>query len=137
MGVPYILPHINDLEPLLAGFNRVADEVKLAARLREPTFAFHFHVGETDAQAEREAQGYIQQYVDTRAVGNTKSFAELQEKGLIIVGGPDRCIRLLRRLEKWGVQRILVILNYGGMPHPLVLRSMERLAKEVVPAFQT
>jgi alkanesulfonate monooxygenase SsuD/methylene tetrahydromethanopterin reductase-like flavin-dependent oxidoreductase (luciferase family) len=76
-----------------------------------------------------------QQYVDTRAVGNTKSFAELQEKGLIIVGGPDRCIRLLRRLEQWGVQRILAILNYGGMPHPLVLRSMERLAKEVVPAF--
>lgn len=137
MGVPYILPHIKDLEPLLAGFNRVADEVKLAARFREPTFAFHCYVGETDAQAEREAQAYIQQYVDTRAVGNTKSFAELQEKGLIIVGGPDRCIRLLRRLEQWGVQRILVILNYGGMPHSLVLRSMERLAKEVVPAFHT
>lgn len=26
-------------------------------------------------------------------MGNTKSFAELREKGLIIVGGPDRCIR--------------------------------------------
>ncbi|NOT58388.1 MAG: hypothetical protein HOP18_27650, partial [Deltaproteobacteria bacterium] len=104
--------------------------------LREPTFAFHCYVGETDAQAEQEARAYIQQYVDTRAVGNTKSFAELQEKGLIIVGGPDRCLRLLRRLEQWGARRILAIFNYGGMPQSLVLRSMERFAKEVVPAIQ-
>lgn len=135
MSVPYILPHINNLEPLLAEFNRVADEVKLVTSLREPTFAFHCYVGETDAQAEQEARAYVQQYVDTRAVGNTKSFAELQEKGLIIVGGPDRCIRLLRRLEQWGTRRILAIFNYGGMPQPLVLRSMEQFAKEVVPAF--
>jgi hypothetical protein len=26
-------------------------------------------------------------------------------------------------------------MNFGGLPHHLTLRSMERLAREVIPAF--
>lgn len=62
-------------------------------------------------------------------------FAELQEKELIIVGGPECCIRLIKCLESWGARRLLAILNDGGLPHDLVLRSMERLARMVMPAF--
>lgn len=135
MGVPYILPQVKDLQPLLAGFTRTAQELGLATTTLEPAMAFHVYVGETDAQAEREAQEYLQRYVDTRAVGNTKSFAELLERELIIIGGPQRCIRLIQQLERWGVRRLLAIFNYGGMPSQLVTRSMERLAREVMPAF--
>jgi alkanesulfonate monooxygenase SsuD/methylene tetrahydromethanopterin reductase-like flavin-dependent oxidoreductase (luciferase family) len=135
MGVPYLLPQVDALEPLLQGFLRSAQESGLQPQDLEPAMAFHIYVGETDASAEREAKEYIQRYVETRAVGNTKGFAELQDKGLIIVGGPERCIRMIQRLERWGVRRFLAIVNFGGMPHQLVLRSMERLTREVMPAF--
>ncbi len=135
MGVPYILPHVEALEPLLQSFLHAAQEAGLQPHSLEPAMAFHVYVGETDALAQHEAQEYIQRYVETRAVGNTKGFAELQDKGLIIVGGPERCIRMIQRLERWGVRRFLAILNFGGLPHQLVLRSMERLAHEVMPAF--
>ena len=35
----------------------------------------------------------------------------------------------------WGIRRLLAIFNYGGMPSQLVMRSMERSAREVMPAF--
>jgi alkanesulfonate monooxygenase SsuD/methylene tetrahydromethanopterin reductase-like flavin-dependent oxidoreductase (luciferase family) len=135
MGVPYTLPHIESLEPLLQGFLRAAQESGLQPDVLEPAMAFHIYVGETDTLAQREAQEYIQRYVETRAVGNSKGFAELQDKGLIIVGGPDRCIRMIQRLEHWGVRRFLAVVNFGGLPPGLVLQSMERLAREVMPAF--
>ncbi len=137
MGVPYLLPHIDALEPLLQKFLGATYAAGLDPTVLEPALAFHVHVGETDTQAARDSQEYIQRYVDTRAVGNTKAFAELQEKELIIVGGPDRCIRLIKRLEQWEVRRFLAIMNYRGLPHGLVMRSMERLAREVMPAFAT
>ena len=137
MGIPYILPHIDALPPLLQGFLRSAQESGLQVEALEPAMGFHIYVGETDALAQRESQGYIQRYVETRAVGNSKGFAELQEKGLIIVGGPEHCIRMIQRLDRWGVRRFLAIMNFGGLPHHLVLRSMERLAREVMPAFAT
>ena len=135
MGVPYILPQVTDLQPLLASFTQTAQEIGLA--LLEPAMAFHVYIGESDEQAEREAHEYLQRYVDTRAVGNTKTFSELQARELIIVGGPQRCIRLIQQLERWGVRRLLAIFNYGGMPSQLVMRAMERWAKEVMPAFSS
>jgi hypothetical protein len=79
----------------------------------------------------------LNQWLIGAAVGNTKSFAELLERELIIIGGPQRCIRLIQQLERWGVRRLLAIFNYGGMPSQLVMRSMERLAREVMPAIVT
>ena len=135
MGVPYILPYIDALQPLLEGFYGAADKAGLSSADLEPAFAFHVYVGETDARAAEEAEPYIQRYVDTRAVGNTKSFGELQDKGLIIVGGPERCIRMIQRLESWGMRQMLAIFNYGGFPHAQTLGCMERFAQEVMPAF--
>jgi alkanesulfonate monooxygenase SsuD/methylene tetrahydromethanopterin reductase-like flavin-dependent oxidoreductase (luciferase family) len=122
--VPYILPQIDDLQPLLEQFYRAAQETGLKQVDLEPAFAFHVYVGETDARAAEEARPYIQRYVDTRAVGNTKSFAELQEKGLIIIGGPEHCIQMIQRLQGWGMRRMLAIFNYGGFPHAHTLACM-------------
>jgi alkanesulfonate monooxygenase SsuD/methylene tetrahydromethanopterin reductase-like flavin-dependent oxidoreductase (luciferase family) len=135
MGVPYILPQIDDLQPLLEQFHCAAQETGLKQVDLEPAFAFHVYVGETDARAAEEARPYIQRYVDTRAVGNTKSFAELQEKGLIIIGGPEHCIQMIQRLQGWGMRRMLAIFNYGGFPHAHTLACMERFTREVMPAF--
>jgi hypothetical protein len=59
----------------------------------------------------------------------------LQDKGLIIVGGPEHCIRMIQRLESWGMGQMLAIFNYGGLPHAQTLGCMERFAQEVMPTF--
>lgn len=135
MGVPYVLGDLNALAELLATFHTAAAEAGLAPEALEPGMAFHVHVGETDEQAVEEARPHLQRYVDTRAVGNTRSFDELQARDLVIVGGPDHCIAAIRRLQGWGVGRLLAIHNFGGFPHPGALASMERFARHVLPAF--
>lgn len=130
-----ILPYVEALQPLLDRFHGAANEARLSLADLEPAFAFHVYVWETDVRAAEEPQSYFQRYVHTRAVGNTKSFAEFQDKELIIVGGPERCIQAIRRLEGWGMRQMLAIFNYGGLPHAQTLGCMERFAHVVMPAL--
>jgi hypothetical protein len=44
-------------------------------------------------------------------------------------------IRVARRYEQAGLTDFLAITNFGGLEHARVLRSMELLAKHVLPAF--
>jgi probable F420-dependent oxidoreductase len=54
-----------------------------------------------------------------------------------IVGNPDECIAIIRRLrEATGVDHLICRLYYPGMPHEHILRELDLLAKEVIPAFQ-
>jgi hypothetical protein len=48
------------------------------------------------------------------AVAQRRQFYWLQPHsapGGFVGGGPDRCIRLIKRLEQWGVRRFLAIMN--------------------------
>jgi alkanesulfonate monooxygenase SsuD/methylene tetrahydromethanopterin reductase-like flavin-dependent oxidoreductase (luciferase family) len=57
------------------------------------------------------------------------------EKDLIAYGSPDEVIRVARAYEAAGLTHFLAIANFGGLPHDKVLRSMELMAKHVLPAF--
>ena len=50
---------------------------------------------------------------------------------------PRRSSRVARRYEAAGFTHFLAIGNFGGMPHKQVLRSMELVARHVLPRFAT
>jgi alkanesulfonate monooxygenase SsuD/methylene tetrahydromethanopterin reductase-like flavin-dependent oxidoreductase (luciferase family) len=55
----------------------------------------------------------------------------------LVIGTPDTCIRQIRRLEALvGITHFNASFWFGDMEHARVLRSMERFAREVMPAFR-
>jgi probable F420-dependent oxidoreductase len=54
-----------------------------------------------------------------------------------VIGGPERCRAQVRRfVEEFGATHVIFRLYFPGMPHRHILRELELLAREVVPAFR-
>lgn len=134
IAVPYILEDISALKELLAGYIAHAP-ARPQASGPCVTVAFHTHVAATQAEAEARARPYITRYCETRAVGNSKTFDLLMRQQLIAVGDPAHVAGILRQLAGFGVDRVLCLMNFGGMPFPLVQDSLTLTAREVMPCL--
>src|SRR5262249_30177076 len=54
-----------------------------------------------------------------------------------IIGGPDQVIVKIRRfVEQYGMTHLICRLFFPGLPHAHILRELELLAREVMPAFR-
>jgi alkanesulfonate monooxygenase SsuD/methylene tetrahydromethanopterin reductase-like flavin-dependent oxidoreductase (luciferase family) len=54
-----------------------------------------------------------------------------------IIGGPEQCIAAIRRfVEQYGMTHLICRTFFPGMPHAHIMRELELLAREVVPAFK-
>ena len=54
-----------------------------------------------------------------------------------IIGGPDQCIPKIRRFaEEYGMTHLICRTFFPGMPHAHIMRELELVAREVVPAFR-
>jgi probable F420-dependent oxidoreductase len=53
-----------------------------------------------------------------------------------IIGGPDECARQIRRfVDAYGMTHLVCRTFFPGMPHAHIMRELELLAREVLPAF--
>ena len=98
-------------------------------------FGLHTYCAEDAASARAAARDAMDRYVRTRLYAKQRPFDLLVEKDLVAFGGPEEIIRIARRYEAVGFTHFLAIMNFGGLDHAQVLRSMERMAREVLPAF--
>ena len=57
------------------------------------------------------------------------------EKNLLAVGDPDEIIRVAKLYAEAGLTDFLMLMNFGGLPHEAVQRSMRLIAKNVLPVF--
>ena len=54
-----------------------------------------------------------------------------------IIGGPDQCIPKIRRfVEQYGMTHLICRTFFPGMPHSHIMRELELIAREVMPAFR-
>jgi probable F420-dependent oxidoreductase len=54
-----------------------------------------------------------------------------------IIGGPEQCVLRLRRIvEQYGMTHLICRMFFPGMPHAHIMRGLELLAREVIPAFR-
>lgn len=95
----------------------------------------HVFVGETDAEAEKLGEKYVEYYMKSttqfRPIGD-------HERGQMIFGGPKSVIdKLIRLRDTTGVSNLICWMNFGGMEQEMVFRSMKLFASEVMPAFRS
>jgi len=54
-----------------------------------------------------------------------------------IIGGPEECVAKIRRfVEQYGMTHLICRLFFPGMPHAHIMREIELIAREVMPAFR-
>jgi alkanesulfonate monooxygenase SsuD/methylene tetrahydromethanopterin reductase-like flavin-dependent oxidoreductase (luciferase family) len=98
-------------------------------------FALHTHCAPTSAQARREGEPAMDRYVRTRLYAKQRSFDSIASKDLLAVGDPEEVSRVLGRYAAAGFTHALLINNFGGLEHRAVLRSMESIARHVLPVI--
>ena len=98
-------------------------------------FGLHLHCAETTRQARAEAREPMERYVRTRLYAVQRPVETLIEQNVVAFGDPDEIVRVARLYEEAGFTHLLAIANFGGLPHKQVLRSMELLARHVLPRF--
>jgi probable F420-dependent oxidoreductase len=54
-----------------------------------------------------------------------------------IIGGPEQCIAKIRQfVEQYGMTHLICRTFFPGMPHAHIMREIELIAREVMPAFR-
>ena len=99
-------------------------------------FGLHAYCSDSFERATAEAKIAMDRYVRTRLYAKQRPYELLIEKNLIAFGSPEDVVRVARLYEQAGLTDFLAITNFGGLPHVKVLRSMELMAKHVLPAFK-
>ena len=134
MFIPYA--SAETLPQMMAGLRDYRAAFAAAGgRLEDATapFGFHTYCAESTAEARAEARPYMERYVRTRLYAVQRPFETLLEQDVVAIGDPDEILRVARRYEAAGFSHFLAIANFGGLPHKRVLRSMELMARHVLP----
>ena len=72
-------------------------------------------------------------FIDAQVAGSLEGVAA----GRFLIGSPDTVVRQIRPyVEQYGMTHLIVRLYVPGIPHAHVLRTLELLAREVMPAFR-
>jgi alkanesulfonate monooxygenase SsuD/methylene tetrahydromethanopterin reductase-like flavin-dependent oxidoreductase (luciferase family) len=104
------------------------------------------HVAATDEQAWAEASGPYQDflgYADRLRRGNGQDAggrspfdldADLRSSALF--GSPETVLAGLREIRALGIDRVMLFLHLGGMPHEKIMSSLDLLGREVLPVVR-
>ena len=137
-----------DLQRLLAGKRQFRERRRAAGR-PEPTewpLTRDVIIADTDARARELAEQHIMVAYRREYAGGWRhpfidaSIATDLDKLMedrFIIGGPEQCVARIRRfVEQYGMTHLICRTFFPGMPHAHIMRELELLAREVMPAFR-
>jgi alkanesulfonate monooxygenase SsuD/methylene tetrahydromethanopterin reductase-like flavin-dependent oxidoreductase (luciferase family) len=126
---PYIQGRINAYEELLEAWGGVPDHLKsdFGRWLRQSD----------EAHKEQAAQVGIS--LDSGPGAARAAVAQLDanilaDRGVIIAGDPESCIKAVKMYEDIGVDQVMMIMQTETIPHEKVMSSIELFGKQVIPA---
>ena len=61
----------------------------------------------------------------------------MKENDLIAVGPSSEALRVARRYRDTGADQLLFFLQYGGIPHECVMRSIEMIGRDALPEIHS
>jgi len=137
-----------DLKRLLAGKQQFLANLRAAGRAAPTEWPLTRDViiAETDARARELAEEHIMVAYRREYAGGWRhpfidaSIAtDLQKlmEDRFIIGGPDECVRQIRRyVEQYGMTHLICRTFFPGMPHAHIMRELDLVAREVMPAFR-
>jgi alkanesulfonate monooxygenase SsuD/methylene tetrahydromethanopterin reductase-like flavin-dependent oxidoreductase (luciferase family) len=128
---PYIQGRINAYEELLEAWGGVPDHLQadFGRWLRQSD----------EAHKAQAVQAGIS--LDSGPGAARAAFAQMDadtlcDRGVIIAGDPESCIKAVRMYEEIGVDQVIMIMQTETIPHERVMRSIEMFGKYVLPAFR-
>jgi alkanesulfonate monooxygenase SsuD/methylene tetrahydromethanopterin reductase-like flavin-dependent oxidoreductase (luciferase family) len=137
MGVPYVSGNsIEELRQVISDYRRAYLEAGHDERKINTPLALHTFVAETREAAERIAKPHVNLYLETRQYGKGAQYEDLEAREQLLIGTPEDVIGRLKKYKEVGCDHIMMLMNFGGLPHEQVLKSMELVAREVMPAFR-
>ena len=126
---PYIRDRVNAYEQLLESWGGVPDHLKadFGRWLRQSDEAHKAHAAEVGIS------------LDTGPGAARAAFGQMDpdtlcERGIIIAGDPESCIRGVRLYEEAGVDQVISIMQTEIIPHERALSSIEMFGQHVIPA---
>ena len=137
-----------DLPRLVAGKQAFLDHRRAAGRTAPVTewpLTRDVIIAETDRKARELAEEHIMVAYRREYAGGWRhpfidaSIATDLDRLMpdrFIIGGPDECIRQIRRfVEAYGMTHLICRTFFPGMAHAHIMRELELIAREVLPAF--
>jgi probable F420-dependent oxidoreductase len=138
-----------DLRRLLNGKRQLLDN-RQAAGLTGPITEWPLTrdliVADTDRQARELAEQHIMVAYRKEYAGGWRhpfidaSIATDLDKLMedrFIIGGPEQCVDKIRRfVDQYGMTHLICRMFFPGMPHRHIMRELELLYREVLPAFR-
>lgn len=128
---PYIQGRINAYEELLEAWGGVPDDLNadFSRWLRQSD----------DAHKQQAAEAGLS--LDSGPGAARAAIAQLDanvlsDRGVIIAGNPESCIKTVKMYEDIGVDQVMMIMQTETINHENVMESMELFGKEVIPAFR-
>ncbi len=128
---PYIQGRINAYEELLEAWGGVPDHLQadFGRWLRQSD----------EAHKAQAVQAGIS--LDSGPGAARAAFAQMDantlcDRGVIIAGAPESCIKAIRMYEEIGVDQVIMIMQTETIPHERVMRSIEMFGKYVLPTFR-
>ena len=128
---PYIQGRINAYEELLEAWGGVPDDLNadFSRWLRQSD----------DAHKQQAAEAGLS--LDSGPGAARAAIAQLDanvlsDRGVIIAGNPESCIKTVQMYEDIGVDQVMMIMQTETISHDQVMESMELFGKEVIPAFR-
>ena len=137
-----------DLARLLAGKQAFLDHRRADGRPEPPAewpLTRDVIIAETDRKARELAEEHIMVAYRREYAGGWRhpfidaSIATDLDRLMadrFIIGGPDECIRQIRRfVDAYGMNHLICRLFFPGMAHAHIMRELELIASEVLPAL--
>jgi alkanesulfonate monooxygenase SsuD/methylene tetrahydromethanopterin reductase-like flavin-dependent oxidoreductase (luciferase family) len=127
---PYIRDRINAYEELLEAWGGVPDHLRA-------DFGRWLRQSDETHKTQAQQAGIS---LDSGPGAARAAFAQMDadtlcERGVIIAGDPESCIRGVQLYEDIGVDQVILIMQTETVPHERVLQSIEMFGKRVLPAF--
>ena len=103
--------------------------------------ALHVYLQRSEEDAVKSARPHyarVADYLKTsrRPGAPVPDFDNIKKEKLALFTTPENAVAILNEYEKIGVTHIICMVNFGGVPMPEVLRTLELMSKEVMPKFQ-
>lgn len=153
-----VVPYAADPNVLAGHIKLFRDTRRAHGHLREPDVmaVYHFYCGATKDEARDTAREPMRRYLGAAAESNREpaysdqyqAYGQLREgfkmlmdydhtlyPNRLLVGDPAQCIERIEQIKTLGVTQIGLLADFGGLEHVEIMASLERFAKEVMPAF--
>jgi len=117
-------------------FIYIADDAKQEDYGRERQMDYFNHcVLQAFPQKKEDAPPTMQYFLKIVDILKNMKKEDLSDKS-ILLGSPQKIVETLKRVEKSGIDEVILYFNVGNKPHSLVKEQMHRFMKEIAPHFQ-